>query len=178
MHLNLIIKIKDMKKIIIPVLTVLVLGFVACDLKQMDPGTYNDSLVGYDAQLMAKLDSLELILDSNFETEEADKAFETCLAKIDEVIKLTEEMGAFKGDDKFQKAGLEFFNEVKSLVENEYKEIYELYKIPEDKLTEAEINKMNDVWAKIDASFDEKRGAFIEAQKNFADTYDFIVKDE
>lgn len=166
-----------MKKLILPILTVLVLSLASCGgTGYVDPVEYNDQLVEYYTNVYNKIDSLETILSEDVIDEEAcEGAFKDAVTLTDNVIKNVEEMGAFKEDDKYQKAALAYFKEIKKLLENDYRDIYELYKKPIEDWTDDDFEKMYDIWDAIEYGTIDKDDAFDDAQKVFADENDIIL---
>ncbi|MBN2893902.1 MAG: hypothetical protein JXL97_18680 [Bacteroidales bacterium] len=166
-----------MKKILIPVVAIFVLAFAACNgTGYSDPVKYNDDVVTQQSNVYDKLDSLETILNDDVIDEEAcEGAFKDAIAITDAAIKKLEEMGAYKDDATFQKAGIDLFTQVKSLLENDYRDLYELYKKPIEDWEDADFDSMYDIWDAIDYGIIDKEDAFLDAQQNFADTYNIVL---
>lgn len=166
-----------MKKIIFPLFAILILVFASCgDGGYIDPAAYNDDLVNAQTKVYSKIDSLEAFLNADVIDESAvDGALEDAILVDSLSIKKVEKMGAYLGDDKFQKATIDLFTEVKSLLENNYKELYELYKKPIEDWEDADFDKMYDIWDAIDDGISTKEDAFTDAQNNFADANDLTL---
>jgi hypothetical protein len=166
-----------MKKILFPLFAVLILVLASCgDGGYIDPVAYNDDLVSEQTKVYNKIDSLETILNADVVDEPAiDGAFEDAIATVTTSIKNVEEMGAYLGDEDFQKVGLALFTEIKSLLENDYKDLYELYKKPIEDWDDADFDLMYDIWDAIDEGLMAKEDGFLEAQDDFADAHDIIL---
>lgn len=178
MHLILIFKnLSIMKKNLFPLFAVLILVFASCgDGGYIDPVAYNDDLVNEQTKVYNKIDSLETILNADVIDESAiDGAFEDAIATTDASIKKVEEMGAYLGDEDFQKATIDLFTAVKNLLENDYKALYELYKKPIEDWEDADFDLMYDIWDAIDDGLSTKEDAFTDAQNKFADANDITL---
>jgi len=157
-----------MKKLILPVFAVLAFIIAACNLEGNDPDKYKDAILAEYDKVISKRDSLEIILNDDYLDEVAcDGAFKDAIETTDAAIKKLEELGAFKDDDTFQKAGLDFFKTIKGFYENEYKDLYELYKKPYEEWEDVDYDLLYELWDTIDYGIYDKEDVFIAKQKEF-----------
>lgn len=162
-----------MKKLIFPAIAALIFIISSCGEGYVDPQTYYDDLNAQYLKVRNAQDSLDILLnEAEMDLPAIDGAFEDAVTACDNAIKVVNDMGDYQGDDSMKIAAIDFFNEVKSVVNNEYKELYELYKKPIDDWEDADIDLMYDLFEKIDDKIYEKDDVFYDAQLAFSTNYD------
>jgi len=162
-----------MKKFIFPIITLLVLIFSSCDEGYVDPQAYYDDI---DAQYLIvrnAQDSLDILLNEpEMDIDAIDGAFEDAITACDDAINKVEKIDDFQGDEALNVAAVELFSEVKSVINSEYKDLYELYKKPIDEWEDTDIDLMYDLFEAIDNKIYDKDDVFYNAQLDFSTNYE------
>ncbi len=160
-----------MRKFLIPLMLSFIFIFSACQ----EPQTYYDDIETEYYKVINIKDSLDILLNENeLDVEAVKGGFEDANKVCDEAIKKVENLGAFNDDDRMQKAALELFKQMKSLLDNEYKELFELYQKPFEDWSDQDISKMYDLFDSIENKFYEKDDKFYQAQLDFIEKHEEV----
>lgn len=166
-----------MKKSILLLLAVLSVLIISCGPTPEKAIKYNDLIIAEQTAVQKKLDTL----DKSFNTyipADMEKKLADAKQQIEDSKNAVAEMDAFYKDDSFKKATLDYFDVCEKLLTDYYPEMVKLMSLPDDAYTTVEkenYEKLNNeanniIWS----AFDE----FIKAQKEFADKYNFNIKNK
>jgi len=163
-------------------LLVIVAAMAITSCGMMGPSTdqaveYNDNVILRQIAIMDKIEALEESFDE-YIPEEMDAALDDALNTTDEGIKYLEGLEEFGGSFEFRDHSLTFFKVYKGVLDNEYSEMVEIYKLPTEEYTEAEQERWGDLREKAWDKIDEGLAEFNEYQETFATKYNFIVVDD
>lgn len=161
-----------MKKLIFPAIAALVLFISSCGDGYIDPQAYYDDIDAQYLKVRNAQDSLDILLNEpEMDLTAIDGAFEDAVKACDDAVAKVEGMGAYQGDEEMLNAAISLFNEVKSVINTEYKDLYELYKKPIDEWEDSDIDKMYDLFEQIDDKIYDKDDIFYDAQIDFSTNY-------
>ena len=170
-----------MKKILF---ILLIGGFILSiqSCKKESPVDYNNSIIKQQVKVVEKIDELKKAIDNynvlpaDVAIDEMNVAYDNVIFQIDSAITFIKTVEDFKGDNSLQKGAANLFINYQSIIETEYKEIIELYKIPDamfvqadqehlDELLETSTTKLNtayDNFTKIQAEFAKNNNLVLE----------------
>ncbi|MBN2663955.1 MAG: hypothetical protein JXR68_09930 [Bacteroidales bacterium] len=161
-----------MKKLIFPAIAALIFIISSCGEGYVDPQAYYDDLNAQYIKVRNAQDSLDILLnETEMDLTAIDGAFEDAVIACDNAIKAANDMGGYQGDEAMKNAAVDLFNEVKNVVNTDYKELYELYKKPIDQWEDADIDLMYELFESIDDKIYDKDDAFYDAQLDYSTNY-------
>ena len=165
-----------MKKFIFPIVAILVFTFTSCNNNSYeDPEEYFNDMIAQQTEVITKTDSLNRLLNANELNEMiVNGAFDDAISTTNKSIKFVEKMGAYEEDKAFQTATLDLLKTIKELLENEYKDIYNLYKKDITEWTDEDFYSMTDIWETIEYKTIGKKDVFDTALESFADSYSIL----
>ena len=165
-----------MKKFILPILAALVFTLAACSNNSYeDPEKYLNDMVEKQSEVILKIDSLNRLLNANELNEMVvNGAIDDAITTTNKNMKFIDKMGAFNDDDNFRTASLNLMQTIKELLENEYEDIYNLYKKDILEWTDEDFYAMTDTWETIENKTISKKDAFETAQSAFADKHSIL----
>jgi hypothetical protein len=146
-------------------------ALVSCKPSKEDATKYNNNIIEQQILVVSSNDTVASSMGSDIvKLEIAITNFNTQVTKsIDVVTKMDD----FNKEATFKNAALTLFKSFKAIGENEYKEILRLVKIPNEKKTETDDEKMMATMKKIDDKLQKELEIFIKAQKDFAAKWKF-----
>lgn len=133
---------------------------------------YNDSLIDIQSKVILVEDSLINIISLNI-PEKLDNAYDALVAQVNSSLVITNKIKAFNGKTYFKDATLDLLNTYKSVVENEYKKIVKISKIPEEKYTQELDDELMRLSRQVDSKLNTLLNAFTSTQLEFAKEWDF-----
>ncbi len=156
---------------------VLALSFLLtkCGPTTDDAINYNDRLIDIELNVIDKIDAVDNAF-ATYDPKLIEPAMNEAISEIEKAVKQVEEIGDFDGDSEFKDALSDLLNLFKSQLNNEYKEQLEIYKLPDDKYTETEENRYNELLNKMDEECTEAFRKFTDAQQKFADKWGFVLE--
>ncbi len=135
-----------MRNIYLLFIAVGVLFLGACNTQ--DPVKYNNDLITEQLKIVEKIDDLKKAID-NFNVlspevaiDQMNIAYDNAVFQIDSGLLKVKNMENFKDDATLKNGATELFTNYKSVVENEYKNVIELYKIPDNMFTKEDSEKL------------------------------------
>ncbi len=146
----------------------------ACGPSKEQARTYNDAITSEQVRVMEKFDALFAAF-KNFEDMVAlDAAYSETQKAVEDAAAHIREMADFDGKTYFRDAGVELMGTYKSVLDNEFRQMIDIYKLPEEaytlekkeewaKLQEEAVRKMDEALEKIKAT-----------QETFAREYGYI----
>lgn len=135
-----------------------------------DPSKYNTDISTLQKNVCNELYKLESIFSSNeniFNIDSCNIIFDDAITQTDEAIDKISKIGLFDSDDTYQNSAINFFSTVKELLENDYRELYELYKKPNSEWEDADYDKMYNILDGIDNKYTKVEDDFFEKQQEF-----------
>jgi hypothetical protein len=143
--------------------------FSGCDLR--DPGEYNDEVLDHYTEMDDQIvEFLGAIWDDDYTVEdlqaEYDKALDVYKKNYDDL----EAIEPMSKDPGFHTSVVDFYDICKDVLDNEYKEIMDMYSVEWQESFGAEINDLDEIAVEkiIDGEDD-----VIDSQIGFADNYGF-----
>ena len=167
----------------------LLLFFVAaatlasCNLsKKQDAVKYNDAIVAQTDKINMRFieitDAITVI-----DMTKAEELRKTAVQDCETATKTVTELGAFDGDETFQKAALVYISDLKSMAENEFKSMFEnlgtIVKIAGENPEEAEKlqKELEATGTEVEKKDNASSEKFLGAQRDFAKKYDIKLLD-
>ena len=133
-----------MKKVMTIISAIVICSLVSCSYDSGKAFKYNDELVG---QQVAINNKIERLFDS-FKThvpEEMDTAYSNAVLRLKEGTDSVSKMDAFDGKTDLRDATLDLFKVYQSVLDNEFKEIIGINKLPDDQYTKEKENRCKDL---------------------------------
>jgi hypothetical protein len=133
---------------------------------------YNDSIIGYQKQIIAAFD----IMDSTFRDTGATKdlvdfAYANLQSKVKLGILALDSVGSFQKDPSMQLAAKELFRQYEDLVAKEYKTLVQIKLTPSDMVDQALSDTSNSVQTRIYSLSKVSQDKFLRIQKEFGKKY-------
>lgn len=155
-------------------LTGLVLSFTSCDY--VDPNTYFDEVGDYydimDEQIVNFVDVLQ---DTTTTVEDLQQEYDITLNMYNDNIDTLKNMKAPKNDPGYRTAVIDFYETVKTSLDNEYKQILDMYNSEWDDSFGEEIINLDD---KAIDKIVKGENNVIEAQGKCADAFNITLSNE
>jgi hypothetical protein len=165
-----------MKKIFLLLGIAFAATMISCGPTTEDAIKHNDNIVADQKEMLdLETDLLNDIVDGQ-EAANIKKTFKKYLGFLEEMEKKYNEMDEFDEKDTFRKAMINLIKEFKSVAENEYDEMIEIYSKEPDALTDADFEKWEDLTEIIDEKEGKANDDFLDAQKEFSKEYNFDLK--
>lgn len=175
-----------MKKLAIYFVAIAFTALAGCGMgTQQKAVEYNDKIVGQTDKLNEQyLEMSKKIEKQEFaKAEEIRKQVET---DCKSALKVLEDIGDFKGNNAFQLASIKYVTKLKSMTENEMKELLEIVTEMNAIAADAEVaeyqkilelnEKLQTVSNKVIKEDEQASNAFGKAQKEFAAKYDIRLQ--
>ena len=149
---------------------------ISCsDTTTKDASKYNDSIVAQQEKVISKFDELDSTF-SEYDASKMDAAYDITEKQIISSIDNINKLGNFKDKSDLKDATIKLFETYKSILENEYKKMIILSKLPENKFTSIEENKLEQLSTDIDKKLNEAFEEFTKKQREFASKYNFQLE--
>jgi predicted RND superfamily exporter protein len=164
-----------MKKNLI-IIIILLLTFSACGPTPKEAAEYNTKLALYHNQVVNQINVLEESF-KNFDTVkiniEIEKTKELTAKNYKKILKI----GALDGDSSLYRADSVYFKRCFELLSNEYKMMYNLYRLPDEEYGEEGEFKFKKLQFEKDRKFTQVYEQYLDAQEKFALKYSLVLKD-
>ncbi len=162
-----------MRKLLFPLTMVIAMFFVACDMAPttVEAIAFNDEIVADQSDLMdLNQEFIDRYNESSDDFSDVYDALEELETFLEDKTDEYEEMEAFDEEDFFKKAFLDLLGEFTEISED-YEKLLEMWK--DDDVTLEEVYELQD---EIDEATEEALDDIHDAQKDFADKYEFDLE--
>lgn len=165
-----------MKKVF-SLITVISVLFLLQSCKQESAEEYNNKIINQQVSIVKQIDNLKKsiddynILPAAEALKNMDKAYDSTVFQIDSGLAFMETVKPFKKDNSLQEASKTLFNAYKGIVEQDFKQIIELYKLPDSMFTTVEQKKLDSLINLSNQKLQEVYDNFMKSQKSFAKKY-------
>ncbi len=166
------------RNLIFAVMLMLV-GFSAC--KQESPAEYNDKIIAKQRLVVEKIDDLKKAIDDYYVLPEdvafdrMDSAYNAAVFEIDSAITFLNNVEPFKDDASLKNAAIVLFTAYQDVVQHEYKQMIELYKLPDEDFQEEDAKTLDNLKQTSTDKLNTAFNNFVKVQKEFADKYNLSV---
>jgi hypothetical protein len=165
-----------MKKILCAL--VLVLGVVilnSCGPTTEQATAYNDAII--DEQV-AVMDKINAVYDAFKGQDPAsmDKAYTDAVNQVKTGTDVVSKMEKFGGSTEFRDGAIELFKVYQSVLDNEYKEMITIYKLPDEEYTPEQETKWNTLSDQALGKMDTALEKLKKIQADFAKKYKFEIE--
>ncbi len=143
-----------------------------CSNRAERAAEYNDSIIGYQKQIIAAFD----IMDSTFRDTGATKdlvdfAYANLQSKVKLGILALDSVGSFQKDPSMQLAAKELFRQYEDLVAKEYNTLVKIKLTPSESVDQALSDTSNSVQTRIYSLSKVSQDKFLRIQKEFGKKY-------
>jgi len=146
---------------------------LSCGPSSDDAIKYNNDLVEQRTKVIEKENALTEAISKNM-PEKLDILYSEMNKQIDESIEAVNKMYGFDGKTDMKDAVMKLLTTYKEVAGSEYKEMLKYTKIPDSLYTQEEDDKVMELSKKIDDKLNKVDDDFIQAQKLFAEKYQFV----
>ncbi len=150
---------------------------LSCQPSVREAIDYNESIVAHHEDIYKKLAFLKETYHE-FIPQDMDSAYHKVLGSAQEGIDFATNLEPFHGDESYQKIALSLFALYKSVIEEEHARIIELFKLPEGKYKQAEIDEVDRLNETADQKLSQKIEEVAKVQAEFAKKYNFTIDDQ
>jgi hypothetical protein len=164
-----------MKKLFLLLAFLPLLLFTQCGPTTEDAIAYNDKIIAEEFAVIGTIDELSNALGT-YDPAKIELALNAAKAQVDKSIEAVKKIGDFDGNSEFLDATLNLFNVFKSQLNNEYKEQFEIYKLPIEQYTTKEENRYNELNKIIDTQYFPAFDKFSKTQDEFATKWKFELE--
>jgi hypothetical protein len=164
-----------MKKLFLVLAFLPLLLFTQCGPTTEDAIAYNDKIIAQEFAVIGTIDELQNAL-ATYDPAKIEPALNAAKVQVDISIEAVKLIGGFDKNNDFLDATLNLFNVFKSQINNEYKEQFEIYKLPIDQYTTTEENRYNELNKIIDDQYFPAFDKFSKAQDEFAAKWKFELE--
>ncbi len=166
-----------MKKVILSALVVLGLTLTSCGPTQKDALKYNDEVVAIQKALTPVHEAFIDQLDGH-NIDSLKWAHSNFSANAKSSLEAAEKMGPFADKREYLDAAIAYFKVVKGLADNEGKSMVEIMSKDSTQMTEADVDKINQLAEKFDTEYEKTLGDVQRAQEAFAKEWKFDLIDK
>lgn len=163
------------------VLIVLIYSFtISC--KKEDPVEYNNSIIKLQREAIFSIDNLKKNIDAystayqESSINNINKSYDSSYFLISKNIDLLKSMKPYKNDDTLRIAAIALFNVYIDILENYYKPLIEIYKLPADKFTNADHEAIANYDFSANKKLDNSFKKFSEIQIKFSRKYKLLLE--
>jgi len=150
------------------------LTFMFSSCGEQDPIEYNDEVLGYYTELDEQIADFETALwDGDYTIEDLEAEYDYTMLIYDLNYDLVKDIAPLKNDPGFHAAVVEFYDGVKDALDNEYKEIVDLY--TSDDWQDDFIDRIYDLDDVVLEKLIDLENKVTDAQQEFADAYDITL---
>lgn len=165
-----------MKRTMTLVMLTAVLFFTACGPTTDDAIKYNDQIIDQQVKIIGTIDNLYDALEKWTNHGGMDAAYQNAMKQVELGTADVSAMDKFDGSTEFKDAALKLFGIYKSVLDNEFKEMIAINKLPDDQYTtemKAKFDQLNDMaFKKMDDGLNELQVV----QNRFAAKYKFEIE--
>ncbi len=162
-----------MRKFLIPFsLLFLIMFSLAC--KHQSASDYNNKIIKQQIEITKKIDNLKKAIDDynvlpqDTAIKEMNVAYDSTMLQIDKSLKIVRAMPAFKKDSLLKSSAINLFNAYQNIVMKNYKQVIELYKLPDAMFTKDDADKLKFLLKDANDKMNTAFSKFSETQKSFA----------
>lgn len=150
-------------------LLLVILG--GCGPTQEDFIAYNDAIVEEHEKVnKAFLDFYNALDGEN--TADMEQSYADMVKQIHESLTAVKNMGPIAEETEFRDAGIALFEYYKSIAENEYRELLNIYITPAEELTMEDQERLSEIKKQVEQGETELFDRFINAQEQYAERHD------
>ncbi len=170
-----------MKKLL-SIFTVIFAIVMLQSCKQESPVDYNNSIITQQQAIVYKIDNLKKAIDkySYIPADEAIKgmnaSYDSLMFQIDSGLNFISHLEDFNGDNSLKDAANTLFTSYKSIVEGDYKQVIELYKIPDQYFKPQDQQELDSLLVTSNKKLEDALNAFIEVHTQFADKNNLTIE--
>ncbi len=163
-------------------LLLVIVGLLSsCGPTPEEAAAYNDSIVTVqleiDVKINALIESYHNYIDEDIQTTEGiEKAYNDAMAQVDKSIQTVAGMENFAESSELKDDATKLFGTYKSLLENEYKEMMQLYALPDSSYTQEHDEKWENLNSSSISKTKEAIELFVKAQQKFVTKYKLALK--
>ncbi len=152
--------------------------FNACGPTKQDAIDYNDKIIREQKKIVqAESDLVKAIKNTSIKVNTLEGLRDELSAQIDESKKVFESLDKIGGSTDFKDASLQFADAYKEVVDGEYAEWLSTLDIPDSLVTDAIIDREEELVFLINNKLDKANNEFVGAQKDFAAKFKIILAD-
>lgn len=157
-----------------------ILSIQSCAKKS--PVDYNNSIIEQEVKVVGKIDELKKAIDNynvlpaDVAIDEMNVAYDNVIFQIDSAMTFIKTVEDFKGDNSLQKGAADLFTNYQSIIETEYKEIIELYKIPDAMFVQADQDKLDELLETSTTKLNTAYDNFTKIQAEFAKNNNLVLE--
>lgn len=161
-------------------ISIFVLSLHSC--KKESAADYNNTIIEQQIAIVLSIDNLKKAIDNYNAIPAKDaiagmnKSFDEAISLLDSGINVVKALKPFKKDETFKNGALTLFEIYKQIVENEYKEIINLYKIPDEMFKPEDQQKLDELLTNSNKKLEEAYNTFTAIQKQFAEKYNLTLE--
>jgi hypothetical protein len=151
---------------------VIALIIVSCGPTTQDAIKYSETIIDKQIAIVKTIDILDESFN-HFDIKDTEKTRIEALNTTNNAIEAITKMENFEKECVFKNEALILFNTYKSILEDEYVKIIELYNLPQEEYTMVEDNMWNEISKKLTKKKDSSFNKFNEQHLLFAQKYKF-----
>lgn len=143
---------------------------------------YNNRIIMQQQEIVYKIDSLKKAIDQyNIlpQSEAIDlmnAAYDSVIFQIDSSLSYMSTVEDFKGDLSLKDAAINLFTSYKEIMEEDYKQIIELYKIPDAMFSVSDQQRLDSLLEGSNQKLEDVLNTFVEIHTKFADNNNLVIE--
>ncbi|MEI6764274.1 MAG: hypothetical protein WCM76_01460 [Bacteroidota bacterium] len=155
--------------------TTVMLCVMSCGPTSDQAIAYNDKIIDQQVAIINKMDGLNTSFKDWSNKEGMDKAYAEAIKQVEVSITEVTAMDAFDKNTEFKEGALSLFKVYKSVLDNEYKEMVALYKLPDNLFTKEQEDKWTSLSEQALNKMDNGLNELKPIQSKFAEKYKFEI---
>jgi hypothetical protein len=166
-----------MKKLFLGMGVAVLFLLTACGPTTDQAVAYNDQLIAEQIKIVDKLNALDQSLE-DYESGLFAQAHADLLTQIEASTKVVTAAEDFDGKADYKTELLALFTAYKSAAEGEYKQMVDIYQLPDSLYTKDDENRFNELWAASNEKINGAMDKFNVFQESFATKWNFALVDK
>lgn len=175
-------KLKNIMKKLFSILGAITLIVFLQSCEQESAVEYNNAIISNQQEIVYKIDNLKKAIDKYniLPQDEAinlmNQAYDSVIFQIDTAISFINNVEAIKNDNGLKDAALSLFDQYKEIIEVDYKQIIELYKIPDPLFKVSDQQQLDSLLELSNQKLDDALNAFVQVHNEFSDKNNLVVE--
>lgn len=164
------------KTLLISMSAIMVLAFTACAPTKEEAISFNDKIINEQVLIIDKINLLFDALDDYTDHAGTDLAYSEALKQLETGTDVVSKLPKFGGSTEFRDEALKLFATYKSVLQNEFKKMIALSKLPDEQYLQQEEEEYKSLNKMASEKMDDGLQELNAIQREFAAKYKFEIE--
>ena len=164
------------KTLLFSIVSIMVMAFTACGPTKEEAITFNDKIINEQVLIIEKINLLYDALEKYEDHNGMDFAYSEALKQLETGTNVVSKLEKFGGSNDFRDGALQLFEIYKSVLQNEFKRMIDLSKLPDEQYTSEQEDEYKMLHQVVSKKMDDGLKDLNEIQREFAAKYKFEIE--